>query len=75
MTQTNFVTDSVTAVATSIGTGIAMVPAHDLTPIHTIYVPLITGLLAPLIKELIISLRENRKRKREEKNKKDDSSC
>lgn len=71
MTQGNFVTDSATAVVTSIGTGLAMVPPTDITPVHTIYIPLITGLLAPLIKELIISLRESRKRKKDRESKKD----
>lgn len=65
MTQYSFAVDSLTAGSASAVTSYAINP--DPTHLHTVIIPLITGLLAPLIKEIIISLRENRKRKKEEK--------
>lgn len=70
LTQQNFLVDSLTAGSTSLITGQIIVPPNDITPMHTIYIPLITGILAPLIKEIIITLRENRKRKKEQEHKK-----
>jgi hypothetical protein len=64
-TINNFVADSLTAGTTSFVTAAAMVPPPDMTTVQTIYIPLITGILAPLVKELIISLREARKRRKE----------
>jgi hypothetical protein len=57
--------DSITAGTTSFITAAAIVP--DPTQWHTIYIPLITGILAPLVKEIIISLREARKRRQDRK--------
>lgn len=57
--------DSLTAGTTSFITAAAIVP--DPTQLHTIYIPLITGILAPLVKELVLSLREARKRRQERK--------
>ena len=68
MNTTNFLMDSTLAGTTSLMTGIAIHPDPTQPSVTTtIVIPLITGLLAPLIKEIIITLRENRKRKREEK--------
>lgn len=39
----------------------------DPTTVQTIYIPLITGILAPLVKELILTLREKRRKIREAK--------
>lgn len=64
-TITHMAADSVTAGTTSFLTGVAIVP--DPTQLHTIYIPLITGILAPLVKEIIISLREARRRRQERK--------
>lgn len=74
MTNTSAIVDSVTAGSTSLLSGVMIVPPNDLTPMHTILIPLITGILAPLVKELILSLRENRKRKREEKNERENQN-
>jgi H+/Cl- antiporter ClcA len=67
MSQTinGMVADSLTAGTTSFVTAAAIVP--EPTQLHTIYIPLITGILAPLVKEIIISLRESRKRRQERK--------
>lgn len=71
MQTPKYLVDTLTAGSTSLVAGAMVVPPIDLTPVHTIWIPLISGLLAPLIKELIITLRESRKRRNEEKNKKD----
>lgn len=63
--QTSFLIDSLTAGTTSAVTGVTLTP--DPTTVQTLYIPLITGLLAPLVKEIIISLREARKRKKQAK--------
>lgn len=67
MTQTQFLTDSLTASTTSLVSSAVIVQPPNMNELHTIYIPLITGILAPLVKELIITLRENRKRKKEQK--------
>lgn len=66
-TLTKFASDSVLAGGTSFTTGAILTTSP--TDIHTIYIPLITGILAPLIKEIIVTLREARRLKRECKNK------
>lgn len=68
MNTNQVITDTLTAGSTSLVAGAMIVPPNDLTLIHTVWIPLISGILAPLVKELILSLRENRKRKREEQN-------
>lgn len=67
MTQTinTYVADSVTAGTTSFLTAAAIMP--DPTTVQTIYIPLITGILAPLVKELILTLREKRRKIKEAK--------
>lgn len=60
-----FAADSVTAGTTSFLTAAAIMP--DPTTVQTVYIPLITGILAPLVKELILTLREQRRRRKEEK--------
>lgn len=67
MTQTinTYVGDSVTAGTTSFLTAAAIMP--DPTTVQTIYIPLITGILAPLVKELILTLREKRRKIKEAK--------
>lgn len=61
----NYVADSVTAGTTSFLTAAAIMP--DPTTVQTIYIPLITGILAPLVKELILTLREKRRKIKEAK--------
>lgn len=63
-TLNNYVSDSVTAGTTSFITAAAIMP--DPTTIQTIWIPLITGILAPLVKELILTLRAKRKKLVEE---------
>lgn len=65
-TINKFVSDSVTAGTTSFLTGVTMTP--DATAVQTVYIPLITGILAPLVKEAILHLRERRKKRKECKN-------
>lgn len=67
----SFVADSLTAGTTSFVTAAAIVPHPDMTTVQTIYIPLITGILAPLVKELIITLREARKRRKEQSEQKE----
>lgn len=62
-TINKFVSDSVTASSTSFLTGVTMTP--DATTVQTIYIPLITGILAPLVKEAVLALRERRKKRKE----------
>lgn len=64
-TVNKVVADSLTAGTTSFLTAAAIMP--DPTTVQTIYIPLITGILAPLVKELILTLRENRRRRKEAK--------
>lgn len=72
MTNLNtYLIDSTLAGTTSLMTGIAMHPDPTApSATTTIWIPIITGLIAPLVKEIIITLRENRKRKKEQSHKK-----
>lgn len=55
--------DSILAGGASFTTGAIMNPTP--TELQTIYIPLITGILAPLIKELILTLRDMRRKRKE----------
>lgn len=75
MTINKFFEDGTTAGLTSLSTGAILetIPApNGPDEWQTIYIPLITGLVAPLIKELILYLREKRKASKEKQNKKID---
>ena len=54
--------DSILAGTTSFTTGALINPTPS--ELHTVYIPLITGILAPLVKELILTLREMRRRRK-----------
>lgn len=68
--MTNHITrmagDSILAGTTSFTAGAVMNPGPP-SELTTIYIPLITGILAPLVKELIVTLREARKRRKDRK--------
>lgn len=58
-----FAEDSILAGGASFTTGAIINPSP--TDLQTIYIPLITGILAPLIKELILTLRDMRRNRKE----------
>ena len=61
MTIIKFIEDGTTAGLSSLGAGAIVTPDPGMW--QTVYIPLITGLVAPLVKELILYLRAKRKQK------------
>jgi hypothetical protein len=63
---TRMAADSILAGGTSFTTGAIINPGPP-SELTTVWIPIITGILAPLVKEIILSLREARRRRSERK--------